>query len=77
MNPYAQDSIEGQYWSEGWWNAFYDEKPLFRLDGADVSNDQPQPHEHRVADFIVTFLEISGVIAVSTLVGYQIWEFVA
>jgi hypothetical protein len=76
-NPYAMDSIEGQYWSEGWWNAFYQEKPLFHLQGANIPDAQPKPHEYRLSDYIVTFLEISGVIAVSTLLGYQIWELVA
>jgi hypothetical protein len=77
MNPYGNDSIEGQYWTEGWWSAFYDEKPLFSLEGVNITKAQPKPHEHRFADFVVTFLEISGVLAVSTLVGYQLWELVA
>ena len=76
-NPYATDSIEGQYWTEGWWNAFYDETPLFNLEGANIEKAQPKPSEHKVTDFIITFLEISGVLAVSTLVGYQLWELVA
>ena len=76
-SPYSSDSIEGQYWSEGWWNAFYEEKPLFSLDGVNPVQAQPIPEEHRVSDFIITFLEISGVLAVSTLVGYQLWELVA
>ena len=77
LNPYSIDSIEGQYWTEGWWNAFYGEKPLFNLDGANFDKSQPKPNDHKVADFIISFLEISGVIAVSTLLGYQIWELVA
>ena len=76
-NPYASDSIEGQYWTEGWWNAFYGEQPLFSLEGANIEKAQPKPHEHKMTDFIISFLEISGVLAVSTLVGYQLWELVA
>ena len=76
-NPYLLDSIEGNYWTDGWWAAFYEEKPLFNLEGPTVAAAQPKPHEHRFSDFFVTFLEISGVIAVSALVGYQLWDLVA
>lgn len=75
-NPFVQDTVESEYWSDGWWDATYEQKPLFTLDGANVDS-QPKAHEHRFSDFIVTFLEISGVIAVSTLLGYQLWELVA
>ena len=54
-----------------------EEKPLFNLEGPTVAAAQPKPHEHRFSDFLVTFLEISGVIAVSALVGYQLWDLVA
>ena len=76
MNPYMLDSVEAQYWTEGWWNAFYEEKPLFTLEGVNMKA-QPKPHEHHVSDYIITFLEISGVLAVSSLLGYQILELVA
>jgi hypothetical protein len=76
-NPYQEDCIEGQYWSEGWWSGFYSEKALFNLDGAVIDKTQPKPEEHKVANMIVRILEISGVIAVSALVGYQIWDLVA
>ena len=73
LNPYAQDSMESEYWTEGWWSAFYQEKPLFTLEGVNLEA-QPKP---QVTDYIVTFLEISGVLAVSSLLGYQILELVA
>lgn len=76
-NPYTKNSVEAGYWSEGWWNAFYEESALFNLDGVKIKQSQPYPQEHRLTDFIKTFLEISGVIAVSTLVGYHLWELVA
>ena len=71
-NPYAVDSIEGQYWTEGWWNAFYGEKPLFSLEGANIEKGQPKPHEHKVADFIISFLESNASIvdiSIDSLIG--------
>ncbi|NDC31752.1 MAG: transmission trait enhancer LetE [Bacteroidetes bacterium] len=76
-NPYANDSIEGEYWTEGWWAGFYSEKALFNLEGPVIEKQQPKPEDHKVAHMIVRILEISGVIAVSALVGYQIWDLVA
>lgn len=76
-NPYTLNSIEGDYWTDGWWSAFYEEKPLFNLEGPTIETAQPKPVEHRFSDYVVTFLEISGVIAVSALVSYQLWDFVA
>ena len=32
-NPYAMDSKEYALWNEGWWAGFYQEEPLFSLDG--------------------------------------------
>ena len=77
INPFQSGTKEAMYWAEGWWNAFYGEKAFFNLDGVKIKESQPNPQEHRVTDFIMTFLEISGVLAVSTLVGYQLWELVA
>lgn len=33
-NPYAANSREHRYWSDGWWAQFYGEEPLFTLTGA-------------------------------------------
>lgn len=77
LNPYQSDSIEGQYWAEGWWSAFYDEKPLFHLDGVNIAKAQPRPYESKISQFLITFFELSGVLMVSSLLSYQLWELVA
>ena len=76
-NPYEEETIEHQHWQDGWWAGFYNEKPLFTLSGNHCDAEQPKPDEHHIVDFLVKFLEISGVIAVSALVSYQLWDMVA
>lgn len=77
FNPFPMNSIEAQYWSEGWWSAFYEEKPLFNLSGVNIAIAQPKPYESRVSQFIATFIELSGVLMVSSFLGCQLLELVA
>lgn len=77
LNPYASDSIEGEYWTDGWWDGFYEEKAAFTLSGPITEKSQPHPEEHNFSKTLIRMLEISGIIAVSALVGYQIWDLVA
>ncbi len=82
-NPFRAGSPESEQWLEGWWAGFYGEEPLFSLDSLennevavhheDAANDQ---HYHKSS--ILTFVfEISGAIAASAIVGYQLLELVA
>lgn len=91
INPFPKDSLESEYWQEGWWAGFYGEEPLFELTDyldhhknmatkqADIvplaSNDEKfQEQEY---GFFRKMWEITGVIAVSALVGYQVIDLVA
>lgn len=84
INPFKSGSIESEHWTEGWWAGFYGEKPAFEhpllVNKPDVqtepsANDQVY-YEH-LEHFIVKFLEISGVLVLSAIVGYQLLEMVA
>ena len=30
-NPFVEGSVEHYHWQEGWWDAFYGDKPLFNM----------------------------------------------
>lgn len=84
-NPFHANSIEFEHWCEGWWAGFYNEEPLFALDES-VSSLEKQPSKHAVNDHVfsesmgellVRVLEITSVIGVAAVVGYQVLELVA
>lgn len=82
-NPFPQESLEAEHWLEGWWAGIYGEKPLFdvnyletevaEIDKTHAANDQ---RFHRNSILTLVF-EISGAIAASAIVGYQLLELVA
>ena len=82
-NPFAEGSQKSEQWLEGWWSGAYGEKPLFDLsniedetylDNEKAAND----HEyHHKTSFLSLVFEISGAIAASAIVGYQLLELVA
>lgn len=79
-NPYRLGSKEGEQWLEGWWAGFYGEKPLYELpDSSDMdaaaANDTI--YNENMSHFITLVLEITGILAVSAAVGYQVIELVA
>lgn len=83
-NPFRADSQEASQWLEGWWAGAFGEQPLFDtsyLEEDDLSceremaaNDQQYQHKHSIMTLV---LEISGAIAASAIVGYQLLELVA
>lgn len=83
-NPFAAGSQEAAHWLEGWWDALAGDEPLFDISAyvsEDVAiakevaaNDQQYVHKH---SFLSLVIEISGAIAASALVGYQLFELVA
>lgn len=83
-NPFREGSQESEQWLEGWWAGAYGEKPLFDVSSLDhddfyierkiAANDQNYHHKH---NFLSLVLEISGAIAASAIVGYQLLELVA
>ncbi|ARB92375.1 hypothetical protein [Legionella longbeachae] len=83
-NPFHQGSQQAKHWLEGWWDAMEGEQPLFELNSEvpevlpatneAAANDQVYCHKH---SFLSLVIEISGAIAASALVGYQLFELVA
>lgn len=86
-NPFRAGSQAALQWQEGWWAGMYGEKPLF--DPALFAKDEFDEDEfeefsanerdyssskHR---FLYLVFEISGAIAASAIVGYQLFELVA
>lgn len=84
QNPYLASSKEGEQWLEGWWAGFYGETPLFDWDKDVVSYEKPHfnaendQHFHDSKEsYFTRVLEIAGVIAVSAILGYQVFDLVA
>jgi len=82
-NPFRAGSQEAQQWLEGWWAGFYGEQPLFdandltaeeiEINRVAASNDQ----QYQKSSIMTLVFEISGAIAASAIVGYQLLELVA
>lgn len=75
INPYAQQSNLANQWEEGWWDGFYGNDPLFPLDWLHVS--QAANEEIYASSTLITILKITGTLAASVLLGYQLFEWVA
>lgn len=82
-NPFRKGSTEAEYWIEGWWDAIEGETPLFELNHLEkddlvskevAANDQEYVHKNSILSLVI---EISGAIAASALLGYQLFELVA
>ncbi len=83
-NPFPVESAESEQWLEGWWCGIYGEKPLFDL--SHCEQDECEVNKERAANdqqyyqkpsFMSLIFEISGAIAASAIVGYQLLELVA
>lgn len=83
-NPFREGTQQAVHWLEGWWDAIEGEEPLFELNLIEkdelaaieevAANDQQYCHKH---SFLSLVIEISGAIAASAIVGYQLFELVA
>jgi hypothetical protein len=87
-NPFRQGTQEYDQWQEGWWAGFFGEKPVFAPTKEDeyqpekedeAANDKAYPfisnlvHSH----VFLNLLKITGAIAATAVVGYQVIELVA
>ena len=79
-NPYRQDSKESEHWLEGWWAGFYGETPLYELADPETSQSMDSPSDaandqvyyENASLFFAKVMEITGMLAVSAVVGYQV-----
>ena len=89
-NPYTQGTAAHEQWQEGWWAGFYGEEPLFSLSvgegnaqedakpaitGSKAANDQT--YHPLYSSFVSTLLKITGALAATAVVGYQVLDLVA
>lgn len=82
-NPFSADSAEAEQWLEGWWAGFYGETPLFDMNAPSLEevevnkNAAANDQQYQKTSFMTLVFEISGAIAASAIVGYQLLELVA
>lgn len=78
-NPFAIGSNEYEQWHDGWWSGFYGEDSLFakETEESEILSANDHVYHDSKENLFFRFLEISGVIAVSAFVGYQLFELVA
>lgn len=80
-NPFAQNTAEAEQWVEGWWAGFYGEEPLFSLDKMEeekLTENAANEHSFNADMGLVSkVLRITGAIAASAVVGYQLLDLVA
>lgn len=89
-NPFQADSVESRYWLDGWMDAHLGQEPLFNPDGlaedltlqlATTMAAENDTHYYAPAELqrnnLIRFIEITGAIAVSAFIGYQLIELVA
>lgn len=90
-NPFLEGTQEYEQFQEGWWAGFYGEKPLFEFaeqiePEEDTIGEQMAANDHDVnyfisnlvsSHFLVNLLKITGAIAATAVVGYQVLELVA
>lgn len=85
-NPFAKGSLEYDQWQDGWWAGFYGEEPLFSqteeselVNAEKAANDQAYPFISNLVNshLLANILKITGAIAATAVVGYQVMELVA
>ena len=89
-NPYREASLEHEQWLEGWWAGFYGEKPLFELAGEHsdeelLASESEAANDHAYhlvnslvsSTFLAKWLRITGALAATAVVGYQVLDLVA
>lgn len=81
-NPFRAGTLESEHWISGWWDGFYGETPLFAAEVAETDNvlllaaaNDEECHIFR--DQLFKVFEITSVIALTTLIGYQLIDLVA
>jgi len=81
-NPFQEQTLEAEHWREGWWAGFYGEEPLFGIEESvektlveDAANDTLYHKDSKA--FFSKVLKITGALAASAVVGYQVIDLVA
>lgn len=84
-NPYVVRSKEHEYWAEGWLAGFYEGEPLFKLPESLPASEVKAANDYFYSplgyiinnDFLVKVLKITGALAATAILGYQVLDLVA
>jgi hypothetical protein len=85
-NPFKQDTCEYEQWQEGWWDGFYGEKPLYEIEAKsdevviiDLKKEAVNDASYipKSGSLFGKVLRITGAIAATAVVSYQIIDLVA
>ena len=80
-NPFSHGSKEHEQWLEGWWAGLYGEEPLLQISTEGDSQELNAANDQRYYDgmtaLFIKVIELTGIIAVSAIVGYQVYDLVA
>lgn len=75
-NPYQPGTRLWEQWDEGWQDGFYGQAPLFELDWLTTEAAMNEPF-YTAHPYVMTFLKITGTLAASLLLGYQLFDWAA
>lgn len=84
-NPFKANTKEYDQWQEGWWAGFYGEEPIYDISSLITTEATPltieaaneETYHEGKQSFFTKVIEITGVLAASAVVGYQIIDLVA
>lgn len=80
-NPFTLGTLEYDNWQEGWWAGYYGEEPLYHSHAAPVVDKKHAANDglffFMENSFVSNVLKITGAIAASALIGYQLLDLVA
>lgn len=86
-NPFPIGTREHEQWLDGWWAGFYGEEPLFTLKNNSLTKKKPPVAANDqfyhvlgsmlTSEFFTKMLKITGALAATAVVGYQVFDLVA
>lgn len=82
-NPFDAQTKEAEQWTEGWWDGFYGEKPIYELKDYSPNHAihftaaNEQVFTERAHHMLVKLLEIGGVLSLAAFLSYYVIDMVA
>lgn len=84
-NPYLPGTEEHNQWVDGWWAGFYGEAPLFTSEPHSTEASAPETksaanesdYHSDFKNILITFFKITGALAATAFIGYQVMDLVA
>lgn len=84
QNPFEADTAEYQQWNQGWWAGFYGEEPIYAVSTdtsfeelpVDAANEESW-QKIQTKSWLGKVVKITGAIAATAVIGYQLVDMVA